>query len=68
MQVCFTGIRDKELAAKIESLGGKVTSSVSKKTTIVVAKDPNSTTGKPKKAREMGITIMGITEFKEMVG
>ena len=67
MQICFTGIRDKELAAQVESLGGKVTSSVSSKTTIVVAKDPNSNTGKPKKAREMGITIMGIDEFKTMI-
>ena len=67
MQVCFTGIRDKELVTKIESLGGKVTSSISGKTTIVVAKDPNSNTGKPKKARDMGITIMGIDEFKTMI-
>lgn len=67
MQICFTGIRDKPLADKVEKLGGKVTTSVSGKTTIVVAKDPNSNSGKPKKAREMGITIMNITEFKEMI-
>ncbi len=66
-KICFTGIRDKELEAKIESLGGTIQSSVSGKTTILIAKNPDSTTGKPKKARALGIKIMGVDEFKEML-
>lgn len=67
-KVCLTGFRDKELQAQIESMGGTVQSSVSGKTTILVAKDPNSNTGKPKKARDLGIPIMGVDEFKEHIG
>lgn len=67
-KVCLTGFRDKELSAQIESMGGTVQSSVSGKTTMLVAKDPNSNTGKPKKARDLGIPIMGIDEFKEHIG
>lgn len=67
-KVCMTGFRDKEMAAKIEELGGDVQSSVSGKTTILVAKDPNSTSGKMNKARDNGTRIMGIDEFKEFIG
>jgi len=67
-KICMTGFRDKEMAAKIEELGGDVQSGVSGKTTILVAKDPNSTSGKMQKARDNGIRIMGIDEFKEFIG
>ena len=67
-KVCLTGFRDKELSAQIESMGGSVQSSVSGKTTILVAKDPGSNTGKPKKAKDLGIPIMGIDEFKAHIG
>lgn len=43
---------------KIESLGGKVTNSVSKNTTYLVNNDINSTSGKNKKAKELGIYII----------
>ena len=66
-KVCMTGFRDKEMAAKIEALGGEVQSSVSGKTTILVAKDPTSTSGKMQKARDNGTRIMGIDEFKEFI-
>jgi len=64
-KICMTGFRDKELSEKIEKAGGTVQSSVSGKTTILITKDPTSTTGKAKKAREMGIPVMGIDEFKQ---
>jgi NAD-dependent DNA ligase len=67
-KVCMTGFRDKELAAKVEEQGGEVQSAVSGKTTILVAKDPNSNSGKVKKAREAGTRIMGIDEFKQHIG
>ncbi len=50
----------------IESLGGKVTSSISKKTDYVVAgESPGS---KLDKARELGIVILDETAFKKLIG
>ena len=66
-KICFSGIRDKELAAQIEALGGTVQSGVSGKTTLLVTKDVNSTTGKPQKARELGIEIIDIEEMRKRV-
>jgi len=67
-KVCMTGFRDKEMAAMIEEQGGEVQSAVSSKTTILVAKDPNSNSGKMQKARDNGTRIVGINEFKEYIG
>lgn len=47
-----------ELVSVIESNGGKVTGSVSKKTTALINNDITSTSGKNKKARELGIPIL----------
>ena len=63
--VVFTGIRDKELEAEIESRGGKVSSAVSGKTKVVVAKDPEELTGKVKAAKELGIPVVDIETFKK---
>lgn len=60
----FTGFRDKELQVKIESMGGTVGDSYTSKTTCVIAKDPNEDSGKLKKAREKGVKIIGIQQFK----
>lgn len=49
---CLTGFRDAELTEAIERAGGTVKSSVSKKLSHLVLKDPTSTSGKAKKARE----------------
>ena len=52
-----------EAQEKIESLGGKTSSSVSKKTSVViVGENPGS---KYEKAKELGITIWSEEEFKE---
>lgn len=64
----FTGFRSKELEAKVEALGGKMGSSVSSKTTYLVADNPDSTSGKAQKARDVGIKVIGIDQLKEMVG
>ncbi len=66
-KVVFTGFRDKDLAEAVENAGGTMQSSVSGKTTILVTKNPDSTSGKVKKAREKGIRIVGIDEFKGMI-
>ena len=48
----------KELKEKIESLGGKVTGSVSKKTDYLINNDNMSSSSKNKKAKELGIPVI----------
>lgn len=52
-----------EFKAYVESQGGKVTGSVSKKTTCLVNNDVESTSSKNKKAKELGIPIISEDEF-----
>jgi len=66
-KVVFTGFRDKQLQEAVEAAGGTMQSSVSSKTTIVVTTNPDSNTGKIKKARDLGIKIIGLDDFKDMV-
>ena len=65
--VCFTGVRDKALEASIVAAGGRVASSVSRNVTILVCKDPTSTSGKAKKARDLGIEIIGLDDMRQRV-
>lgn len=57
-----------ELKEKIESLGGKVSGSVSKNTSYLINNDVNSTTGKNKKAKELGVQIISEEDFLELIG
>ena len=66
--VVFTGIRVKELEEEIEARNGKVGSSVSSKTKIVVAKDPSEETGKVKTAKELKISVLTVEEFRKLIG
>ena len=65
--VVFTGIRVKELEEEIEARNGKVGSSVSSKTKIVVAKDPSEETGKVKTAKELKIPVLTVEEFRKFI-
>lgn len=67
MVAVFTGFRDKELQEEFESFSGKVTSAVSSKTTILVAADVKSNSGKVKKAKDLGIPIYAYDEFQNFV-
>ena len=52
-----------ELKAYIESQGGKVASAVSGSTSYLINNDVTSTSGKNKKAKELGIPIISEEEF-----
>lgn len=57
----------KELKEKIETLGGKVTGSVTKKTDYLINNDNLSGSTKNKKAKELGIPILTEEEFLNMI-
>jgi len=71
MSVCVTGGMSGALAGMsrnevnelIESLGGRAASSVSAKTSLLLTDDPESGTGKAKKARELGVEIVSPDKF-----
>lgn len=56
-----------EAIKEIESVGGKVSGSVSAKTNYLVNNDVNSTSGKNKKAKELGIPIISEEQLVEMI-
>ena len=54
------------MKAFIEAKGGKVAGSVSKKTDFLINNDVESTSGKNKKAKELGIPVISEDQFLEM--
>lgn len=56
-----------EVKELIESMGGKVTGSVTSKTTYLINNDTESTSSKNKKARELGIPILSEEAFLQMI-
>ena len=56
-----------EAKEKIETAGGKVSGSVSAKTSYLVNNDINSTSGKNKKAKELGVSIITEEELIRML-
>ena len=68
--VVMTGFRDRGMEEAIAARGGKVTSAVSRNTTVlVVAKKGGAVTGKIKKAQDLGTTVMDREEFsREYLG
>lgn len=76
--VCFTGaltchyegaLVTRELAQELAEVAGLVVAPrVTKKLDILVVADPNSLSGKAKKAREYGIRIVAETAFWSMIG
>ena len=57
-----------ELVNIIEQLGGKVSGSVSAKTSYLINNDVASTSGKNKKAKDLGIPIISEEDFLKMIG
>lgn len=60
------GKRD-DLVKKIESLGGKVTGSVSNKTHYLINNDTTSNSSKNKKAKELSIPILSEEDFNKLI-
>lgn len=64
---CITGVRDAALKAKIEAEGGKFASGVSSKVHYLICKDTSSTSGKAKKARDLGLTLLSLNDAWDLV-
>ena len=60
-------MRDANLEEKIKIEGGTVVSGVSKKTTHLIVKDVNASSGKINKAKELGVKVINIEDFTQMV-
>jgi NAD-dependent DNA ligase len=63
MVFVFTGVRDKVSEEIITTKGGKIGSSVSKNTTHLVCKDPNSGSSKLEKAKSLGVQILSLEDL-----
>lgn len=62
--VVFTGFRDRVLEDKVVALGGRVTTSVSSKTNILVVKVLGAGKAKEIKAQEQGVEVVDRVEFE----
>ena len=60
--------RNGEMARYAMKKGGKATGSVTGKTSYLINNDVESTSGKNKKAKELGVPIISEDEFLEMIG
>lgn len=65
--IVFTGVRDKSMEKKIESIGGKIGTSVSNKTSYVVTNNPAGSSSKLDKARILNIPILTLSQMAEML-
>ena len=65
MIAVFTGVRNSDMEKRIVDGGGSIGSSVSGKTTVVIAKDPSENSSKLNKARELGIEVIGVADFEK---
>lgn len=68
MKVVFSGFRDSVLEKIVKDAGGDVTTSVSKNTTVVVTKGLDSSSSKVVKAKEIGVPVMTVDDFKQKYG
>ena len=67
LSICVSGFRDSNLEEVITNEGGKIVSGVSKKTTHLVVKDKSANSSKISKAKLLGIPILSIEEFYEIL-
>jgi NAD-dependent DNA ligase len=65
-KVVFSGFRDADLEDAAVAAGYDVSTSVSSKTALVVASDVNAASGKITKARELGVEVVSIEDFRKL--
>jgi DNA ligase (NAD+) len=65
MIIVFTGFRNKEWHEYIEKNGGKVSSSVSKNTSILIHNDGDISSSSYAKAKDLNVKIMSKSEFQK---
>jgi len=65
-KIVMTGFRDDELEKKLKKMGVKISTSVSKNTDMVIAKDKNDETSKILEAKKLGLQVLSLDEFKTM--
>jgi NAD-dependent DNA ligase len=63
----FTGVRSDEAEQKIQEMGGKIGSSVSKNTSYLVMKSKGSGSSKEVKAIDLGVTVLTLDELKKLI-
>ena len=61
--IVMTGIRDKKIIDYLRNIGANIVGNVSKNTTIIIAKDVNTDTGKAEEGRKLGIPVMSVEDF-----
>lgn len=61
--IVLTGTRDKDIIEFLKKVGSNQSSSVSKNTYLVIAKNKDEDTGKAEEARKLNIPIMSVEEF-----
>lgn len=71
LTIVLSGFRDNDLQEKLESIGVKISSSVSKNTDYLVVKDQetiNEGTGKVQKAQDIGVKIITKEQLIKLIG
>lgn len=64
--ILFSGIRSDAVENMLKLRGAKIIKSFTSKVTILIVKDANSNTGKPKEARQKGIPIVPIKDVENI--
>lgn len=64
----FTGIRDSNMEERIRILGGQVSNTLNKNTSVLICKDANSGSGKTIKAKSYGTEIVSYDEMVKRIG
>jgi len=65
VKVVFSGFRDAALETIIKDAGGDVSTSVSRNTHVVVTKSLDNSSSKIVKAKEIGVTVLTLDDFKK---
>jgi len=69
---CFTGelasMKRAEAGNRVKALGGQVKNGVTKDLVFLVTNDPESGSEKNRKARELGVSVIGEEEFLALIG